>query len=131
MPNHKTHTETNSRINEIRSDEVQEILSHVPNWMIRWGITLIFALIILLVGLSWIIKYPDTIQGSLILTTKEPPIELVSKSSGQISHLFVPNNYQIKKDNYTLERSIFPFLSTSTNSIVAPITEIVIYRIVL
>jgi len=22
---------------EIRSEEVQEIISHIPNWIIRWG----------------------------------------------------------------------------------------------
>ena len=31
---------------EIRSEEVQEILTHVPNWMIRWGNTLLLGLII-------------------------------------------------------------------------------------
>ena len=50
---------------EIRSDEVQEILSAVPNWMIRWGITLIFGLIIMLVFISWFIKYPDIILSLL------------------------------------------------------------------
>ena len=36
---------------EVRSEEVQEIISSVPSWMIRWGITclgliLLFALIV-------------------------------------------------------------------------------------
>ena len=50
-----------SKIEQIRSDEVQEIISAVPNWMIRWGITLIFGLIVMLIALSWFIKYPDII----------------------------------------------------------------------
>ena len=57
------------KIEQIRSDEVQEIISAVPSWMIRWGITLIFGLILMLVSLSWFIKYPDIIFGNAILTT--------------------------------------------------------------
>ena len=45
MPEQKEHI-------ELRSDEVQEIMSHIPNWMIRWGITLIFVLISLIIFLN-------------------------------------------------------------------------------
>lgn len=82
---------------EIRSDEVQEILSAVPNWMIRWGVTLIFGLILMLVFISWFIKYPDVIQGQVILTTEQPPVKLVSKTNGYIEHLYFKDNTTIKK----------------------------------
>lgn len=72
------------RTAEIRSDDVQEILSHVPNWMIRWGITLIFGLIALLLLLAWIVRYPDVIPGAITLTTEVPPVKLVSQTSGQL-----------------------------------------------
>jgi HlyD family type I secretion membrane fusion protein len=81
----------------IRSDEVQEILSAVPNWMIRWGISLIFGLILMLVFISWFIKYPDVIEGHAIITTTEPPAKLVSKSSGYIEELYLKDNSTIKK----------------------------------
>ncbi len=73
---------------EIRSDEVQEIMSHVPNWMILWGITLIFVLILMLVAISWFVKYPDVITGQIVLTTETPPVKIVSKSSGKLVKLF-------------------------------------------
>jgi HlyD family secretion protein len=82
---------------EIRSDEVQEILSAIPNWMIRWGITLIFGLILMLVFISWFIKYPDVIQGQVILTTEQPPVKLRSKTNGYIEHLNFKDNTIIKK----------------------------------
>jgi multidrug resistance efflux pump len=82
---------------EIRSDEVQEILSAVPNWMIRWGITLVFGLILMLVFISWFIKYPDVIQGQVILTTEQPPVKLVSKTNGYIEQLYFGDNEIIKK----------------------------------
>lgn len=82
---------------EIRSDEVQEILSAVPNWMIRWGITLIFGLILMLVFISWFIKYPDVIQGQVILTTEKPPVKLISETNGYIEQLYFKDNAIIKK----------------------------------
>jgi multidrug efflux pump subunit AcrA (membrane-fusion protein) len=72
---------------EIRSDEVQEILSHVPSWMIRWGITLIFALIVMVLVMSWIVKYPDAIPANAYITTETPPLRLVNKTGGQLVQL--------------------------------------------
>lgn len=39
MPEHTQHDNL-----ELRSEEVQEILSNPPIWIVRWGITLIFML---------------------------------------------------------------------------------------
>lgn len=93
MPEESQH----NREIEIRSDEVQEILSHVPNWMIRWGISLIFGIIALFLFLAWLIKYPDVIKGTTTLTTAEPPIKLVSKSAGEIELLQYKENAVIEQ----------------------------------
>ncbi|MDH7444208.1 HlyD family secretion protein [Aquimarina sp. 2201CG14-23] len=57
---------------QLRSEEVQEILTRVPHWMIRWGNLLILVLVLLLLFLSWLIKYPDTIPAQAIVTTETP-----------------------------------------------------------
>ncbi|MBW6484399.1 MAG: hypothetical protein K0B10_15255 [Vicingaceae bacterium] len=87
----------------IRSDEVQEIISAVPNWMIRWGITLIFGLIVMLIALSWFIKYPDIIIGNATLTTLEPPIKLVVKSSGKLTNILVTDGSTVEKNQIIAE----------------------------
>ena len=74
---------------EIRSDEVQEILSHVPHWMIRWGISLIFVLIVMLLGLAWIIRYPEMVDGSVTITTEKAPIKLTAQGNGLLKKLHV------------------------------------------
>ncbi|PKH50666.1 HlyD family secretion protein [Tenacibaculum sp. Bg11-29] len=68
---------------EIRSDEVQEILSHVPNWMIRWGNTLFLGLILMLLFITWFVKYPDVISSEVMVTTSFPPEKIYAKSTGQ------------------------------------------------
>ncbi|CAL2103746.1 HlyD family efflux transporter periplasmic adaptor subunit [Tenacibaculum sp. 190130A14a] len=74
--------ENNSDI-EIRSEEVQEILSHVPNWMIRWGNTLFLLLIIMLLFISWFIRYPDVISTQVMVTTSFPPEKIYANSKGR------------------------------------------------
>jgi len=91
------------RVSEIRSDEVQEILSHVPNWMIRWGITLIFGLIGLLLFLSWMIRYPDMISGNVTLTTEIPPVKLVSKTNGEIRRIYVREGITVNQGDFIAE----------------------------
>lgn len=77
---------------EIRSEAVQEILIRTPSWLVRWGITLIFVLIVMFISLVWFIKYPDVIQGSTILTTQRPSVKLVTQVSGVINTLYVADN---------------------------------------
>ena len=92
-----------SKIDQIRSDEVQEIISAVPSWMIRWGITLIFGLIVMLIALSWFIKYPDIIFGNATLTTLEPPVKLVVKSSGKLTNILLTDGSTVEKNQVIAE----------------------------
>lgn len=92
-----------SKIEQIRSDEVQEIISAVPSWMIRWGITLIFGLILMLIALSWFIKYPDIIFGNATLTTLEPPVKLVVKSSGKLTNILLTDGSIVEKNQVIAE----------------------------
>ncbi|MDQ1772974.1 HlyD family efflux transporter periplasmic adaptor subunit [Labilibaculum sp. A4] len=82
---------------ELRSDEVKEILQRMPNWIIRSGTTLFFVVIFALLIGSWFFRYPDIIHSKLVLTTLNPPAELVARSSGQIQNLYVEDNQEVKK----------------------------------
>lgn len=31
---------------DLRSEEVQEIIGNIPSWILRWGITLVFVIVI-------------------------------------------------------------------------------------
>jgi len=81
---------------EIRSEEVQEILSEVPVWLIRWGITTVFGIVLIIILLSWIMEYPDVVPGQVVLTTKNPPTHMFVKSSGNID-LLVDEDEFVKK----------------------------------
>ncbi len=84
----------------IRSEAVQDILTKVPNWAIRWGNTTIFLLILLFLTFSWFIKYSDVVTSQALLTTKMPPQKEIAQRGGKISHLFVANGELVSEDHH-------------------------------
>jgi len=84
---------------ELRSEEVQDILTKVPHWMIRWGTVLIFAIIVMLFFVSWFVKYPDVVKTEIVITTNIPPEKIVSKSSGRIEAILVKDKTPVAKNS--------------------------------
>ena len=56
----------------LRQENVQEILTAVPNWMIRWGNTLFCSLIILLLALAAWVQYPEVIDSKAVIVAENP-----------------------------------------------------------
>ena len=77
------------------SEEVQDIMSFIPNSIIRWGLTVIFGVFALLVIGSYYFKSPEIIRAPMVLTTKNPPVALISKSTGKIDRLFATDGQNI------------------------------------
>ncbi len=83
---------------EIRSEEVQEILTKVPNWMIRYGNSLILVLILMLLLMSWFIKYPDVISSQVMVTTSLPPEKIYANSTGPFEIFLTTEGQEVKKN---------------------------------
>jgi len=85
-----------NRVNEIiYSEPVQEIISNPPAKIIRWGTAIIAFVFILLITLSWIIRYPDVIPAPVEITTINPPVTLVTKITGRINKLMVEDGEKV------------------------------------
>jgi HlyD family secretion protein len=82
----------------VRSEEVQDILGRVPAWITRNGMLLVAAIMLLLFIGSWVFKYPDIIDSSIIVTTENPPAKLVSRVDGKIIDLYVKDKQIVVKD---------------------------------
>ena len=78
-------------------DDVQKILGYPPNWALRWGITAIAIAMVGFLVLAWIVKYPDIIEARAVILTENPPIRIVSLSSGKITQLLVKDKDQVDK----------------------------------
>jgi multidrug resistance efflux pump len=73
---------------ELRSHEVQEILSRPPKKLIRYGTSVICGILAVLIAGSFFFNYPDMISGEVVITTENPPAWIVAKSSGSIKELY-------------------------------------------
>ncbi|GEC78527.1 HlyD family secretion protein [Flavobacterium aquatile] len=106
MPIDKQKSDSSSRVNsqlpssdfQLRSEEVQEILTRVPHWLIRWGSLVVLMIFMLLIFLSWLIKYPDIISSQISITTNIPPQKLMAKASGRIEAILVNNKATVSKN---------------------------------
>lgn len=83
---------------ELRSEEVQEILTRVPHWMIRWGSVVVLLILLSLFFVSWLVKYPDVITTQIVITTNIPPEKLVAKVPGKIEAILVIDKATILKN---------------------------------
>lgn len=88
---------------ELRSEEVDEILSKRPAGIIRYGLTVIALLGVLGLITSWYIKYPEIIKGSVIITTEKPPFKVIPRSSGRLQKLLAKPNQVVKQGDFLAE----------------------------
>lgn len=83
---------------ELRSQDVRDILEHIPNWMIRWGNTLLLLIVLMFFFLSWVVKYPDVIISEAHITTEPSLQKILANQRGRIQHLLVAENQKVKKN---------------------------------
>lgn len=88
----------NSEDLEVRSEEVQEILTRVPNWLIRYGISVIFVLALGIIAITWFVKYPDVISTKIMLTTLNPPEKLYATTSSKLDAVLIVDGDQVEMD---------------------------------
>ncbi|MDD2412684.1 MAG: HlyD family efflux transporter periplasmic adaptor subunit [Bacteroidales bacterium] len=84
---------------EIRSEEVQEIIGNPPRWIIRWGVSILFILVVVLIVGSYFYKYPEVIQSTVIINTENMPAVIVAKSSGKLEEIFVQDKAFVEKNS--------------------------------
>lgn len=98
-----------SDIQLTEQDQVQTILGKPPGWILRWGISFIFMTVLMLIWMSYLVKFPDIIPARVILTTEIPPVHLFVQSSGKIENLLVEDKQAI------VENDLLAIIQNSAN----------------
>ncbi len=83
-------------------NEINDLIGNAPSWIIRSGITIIALVVIVGLTMSFVISYPDKLSAPVIITTQNPPVDLVSNSSGKLTELFVSDKDTILKNDTLL-----------------------------
>ena len=83
--------------NPFYSEEAAEIIGKLPSWVVRWGITVIAGIMVGILIACWIIKYPQTIDSPITITTLNPPADLLARSDGKLDRIFVADKEIVGK----------------------------------
>ncbi|WP_044201199.1 HlyD family secretion protein [Flammeovirga sp. OC4] len=80
-----------------KSEEYEDIISRMPNSLIMWGSTFIFFFFLMILILSYLVKFPDIIKGDVTITSIPSPQKVISKTTGQLN-IFVEEGQLVEKD---------------------------------
>lgn len=92
-----------SENNNNRSYEANEILRKEPPWIAKGGIITLVIIFTVLILIAILVKYPDTIEGKVVLSTVPHPIKLKTETSGNISKIFAKDESFVTAGQYILE----------------------------
>jgi multidrug efflux pump subunit AcrA (membrane-fusion protein) len=85
------------RMPELRSSEVNEVLSKPPTWLIRWGITIFFFVLLIMLAVTWFVRYPDLVRGNLKIVSQNLPKSVIAKSDGKLVKLLVTDGQIVQQ----------------------------------
>ncbi len=87
---------------EQNSEEIQEIIGQIPNWIVRWGISTLVAVFVIFVFSSYYIRFPDTFETKVMINSKEQPFKMGWFKSDGLEYLLMVKDAQKVKQKDTL-----------------------------
>ena len=97
--------EPNDDNQQVHTEDIEEIITKVPNWITRWGITMIFCSVLLLVVISILIPYPETIKTTLNIESNDKVTPVINNVPGRIIKVFIKDDREVKTGQPLLEIS--------------------------
>jgi len=87
----------NNNLPQLRSSEVNDVLSKPPAWLIRWGITVFFFVLIVMMSVTWFVRYPDLVRGNLKIVSRNLPKSVIAKTDGKLVKLLKNDGQMVQK----------------------------------
>ncbi len=77
--------------------EISDIISKRPPFIVRWGITMFFFILLIIAGAGWYVNYPDLVMANARLTGLNTPRPIVSRIEGRLLVLKVQEGDRVLK----------------------------------
>lgn len=84
----------------LRSEMTQEIISRKSGFLEDWALFIFLLLLLLMIGGTWFVQYPDIINARATLTADNAPKEIIVRQEGRLVKLFAKNNEKVKKNEF-------------------------------
>jgi len=82
---------------DTHSEELQDIISKPPSWLLKRGLTFILLTILMLFTLTIFIHYPEIVPVSMRFNTSNAPKIIVSKVKGNLIKILIKEGEWIEK----------------------------------
>jgi hypothetical protein len=83
-----------------KSEQIDDIIEKMPLKFGVWVTGIVLLLIFLLFFFGWVIEYPDTVTGSIVIQSKYAPVKLVANSSGKLTLFRFRQRDYLKSGDY-------------------------------
>jgi len=90
----------------IHSSQVEDIFTKIPNWITRWGISVIFSILLFIVIVSNFIIYPEVIRGKILIQNNHLNIAycLFQIPQEQVYRIKTGNEVILKFERYPFQK---------------------------
>lgn len=85
------------------SEEIQEIITRIPSWIVRWGITVFFAVLLIAEIIAVLVRYPEMVEAPLTIESTSITAPAVIPIAGRITTVFVRKGQVVKKNQRLVE----------------------------
>ncbi len=84
-------------INEnLHSEDLQEIIAKPPSWLLKRGISLILGIVLLMLGLSIFIRFPEIVGSAVKFNSINAPKAIMSRNNGTLVKILVGDGEWVK-----------------------------------
>lgn len=95
--------ETETKCNTlVRSKEMDEIIGRPPHWLIRWGVSVFFSIILLFFAISYFIYIPETVSLPCKLAPESTFIPVQVPGNGMLTKMMIKEGAMVKKGDTLL-----------------------------
>jgi multidrug efflux pump subunit AcrA (membrane-fusion protein) len=92
-----------NEVSNRHTEDIQEIITKVPSWIVRWGITLLFSVLLIMVAISVLVRYPDMVKMPVKLLSSGNASSVVANAPGVITKVFVKKDQLVKNGQALVE----------------------------
>ncbi len=80
---------------DLHSEDLQEIIAKPPSWLLKRGISLVLGTVLLIIGLSVFIRFPEMVGSPIKFNSIDAPKVITSRVNSNLTKLLIKDGEQV------------------------------------